>query len=243
MTSLSLILVPAGVITLAALFIFVISTQRNKKDSSGSTKKRKGKTKPATVRIKEANKRLTQNPKDGQAMQVIADYNFSEEEFDKAFRSYGMLIDLCATDKELDEFEITLKYALSALKMGRSQDAYRAFMICRGMKQDVFEVDFNLGFLEYKRKQYDKAAALLLKARKQNPDHAECSKYLGQSLFKLGKMKETAILLRKVIELDPTDKETLFYLAQSYTKIGQENQALKIVYILNKWFSSPQLSD
>ncbi len=228
MSSLYLILIPVGVITIGILFIFVISSRRNKEVSSSGKKKRKTRSKPPSVLLKEANKKLAQNPKDGNALKIVADFSFDGGEFEKAFRSYGILIDLCATDKDLDEFEITLKYALCALKLGRINDAYRALMICRGMKQDVFEVDFNLGFLEFKRKQYEKAAALLIKARKQNPDHIECSKYLGQSLFKLGKMKESALLLRKVIENDPTDKETLFFLAQSYSKLGQENQALKI---------------
>ncbi len=228
MSSLYLILIPVVVVVIGVLFIFVMYSQRNKEDSGSSGKKRKSRAKPPSVLLKEANKRLSQNPKDGEALKIVADYTFNEGQFDKAFRSYGMLIDLCATDKDLDEFEITLRYALSALKLRRINDAYHALMICRGMKQDVFEVDFNLGFLEFKRKQYEKAAALLLKARKQNPDHPECSKYLGQSLFKLGKMKEAALLLRKVVESDPTDKETLFYLAQCYSKAGQENQALKI---------------
>ncbi len=228
MDSLYLILIPVGVITIGALFIFVMFSQRNKEDSGEGRKKRKKRAQSTSVLLKEANKRLSQNPKDGQALKTVADHTFSEGQFEKAFRSYGMLIDLCATDSELDEFDITLRYALCALKLGRINDAYRALMICRGMKQDVFDVDFNLGVLEFKRKQFEKAASLLIKARKQNPDHPECSKYLGQSLFKLGKMKEAALLLRKVIEADPTDKEALFYLAQSYRKVGQENQALKI---------------
>ncbi len=228
MTSAYLTLIPVAVFTVGALILFVITTQRNKGDSGITAKKRRVRTKSSSFLLKDANKRLAQNPKDGEALKIVADNNFENNQFEKAFRSYGMLINLCATDKELDEFEITLKYALSALKLNRVNEAYKALMICRGMKQNVFEVDFNLGYLEFRRKQYEKAAGLLIKARKQNPDHLDCSKYLGKSLFKLGKIKEAAILLKRVIDLEPTDKETLFYLAQSYYKLGQVDQALKI---------------
>ncbi len=222
------VIIPVAVIIIGAFIIFVISSQRNKKDSGTDSKKHRSRSKSPAALLKEANKRLTQNPQDGQSLKVVADHYFDNNQFEKAFQPYTMLIDLCAMNKELDEFEITLKYAMCALKLNRINDAYRALMICRGMKQEVFEVDFNLGILEFKRKQYEKAAALLLRARRQNPEHLECSRYLGQSLFKLGKMKEAALLLRKVIDLEPTDKETLFYLAQSYAKLGKTDQALKI---------------
>ncbi len=228
MNSIGLIIIPVLVFSLGALFIFVISSQKKKSEEGSSSKKRKNKTKSAAVLLKEANKRLAQNPEDGEALKIVADNHFDTGKYDKAFASYAILIDQCATNKDLDEFEITLKYALSALKLNRMQEAYKALMICRGMKQDVFEVDFNLGVLEFKRKQYEKAAGLLIKARKQNPEHMECSKYLGRSLFKLSKYKEAALLLRKVIDNDPTDKETLFALAQCYSKLGQVDQALKL---------------
>lgn len=228
MNSVYLILIPVLVFSLGALFIFVISSQKKKGEGESSLKKGKNRAKSAAVLLKEANRRLAQNPEDGEALKIIADNHYQTGNFEKAFNSYRMLIDQCATNKDLDEFEITLRYALSALQLNRIQEAYKALMICRGMKQDIFEVDFNLGVLEFKRKQYEKSAALLLKARKQNPEHMECSKYLGKSLFKLGKHKEAAMLLRKVIDNDPTDKETLFSLGQCYNKLGQVDQALKL---------------
>ena len=221
-------LIPVVIFSLGALLIFVISSRKKKGDDASSSKKRKTKTKSAAVLLKEANKRLAQNPEDSEALQIVADNYYQSGNFEKAFTSYNMLIDHCATNKDLDEFAITLRYALSALKLNRMQEAYKALMICRGMKQDVFEVDFNLGVLEFKRKQFEKAAALLLKARKQNPENLECSKYLGKSLFRLGKHKEAALLLKKVIDNDPTDKESIFSLGQCYHKLGQTDQALKL---------------
>jgi len=177
---------------------------------------------------KEANKKLAQNPKDADALTVLAGIYFDEGKYDKALRNYEILIDLCATQKSIDEFEVTLKFALSAMELKRFNEAFKALMICRGMKQDIFEVDYNLGFLLFKQKSYEKATALLLKARKLKPDHNLCVRYLGHSLFHLKRLKEAALLLRKTIDIEPDDKESLFILAQTYNSLGQQEQALRI---------------
>ena len=228
MSSAYILLIPVVLFVLGAVLIFVILSGKKKGDNESSSKKKKTRAKSASTLLKEANKRLAQNPEDSEALMVVAENYYTNHNFEKAFTSYNMLIDHCATNKELDEFGITLKYALSALQLNRIQEAYKALMICRGMKQDVFEVDFNLGVLEYKKKQFEKAAALLFKARKQNPEHLECSKYLGKSLFRLSKYKEAALLLRRVIDNDPMDKESIFSLGQCYHKLGQVDHALKL---------------
>ena len=177
---------------------------------------------------KEANRKLAQNPKDADALGTLAAIYYDEEKFDKALRTYEILIDLCATQKEIDEFDVTLKFALSAMELKRFNEAFKALMICRGMKQDVFEVDYNLGILLFRQKSYEKAAALLLKARKLKPEHYLCTRYLGHSLFRIKRIKEAALLLRKTIDIEPDDKESLFVLAQSYSALGQQEQSLRI---------------
>ncbi|MCK5198666.1 MAG: tetratricopeptide repeat protein, partial [Spirochaetales bacterium] len=97
-----------------------------------------------------------------------------------------------------------------------------------GMKQDVFEVDYNLGYLLFRQKSYEKATALFLKARKMKPEHNLCTRYLGHSLFRLKRMKEAALFLRKTIDFEPDDKESLFVLAQAYNTLGQQEQSLRI---------------
>ena len=166
--------------------------------------------------------------KDADALGTLAAIYYDEEKFDKALRTYEILIDLCATQKEIDEFDVTLKFALSAMELKRFNEAFKALMICRGMKQDVFEVDYNLGILLFRQKSYEKAAALLLKARKLKPEHYLCTRYLGHSLFRIKRIKEAALLLRKTIDIEPDDKESLFVLAQSYSALGQQEQSLRI---------------
>jgi tetratricopeptide (TPR) repeat protein len=208
------------------IVLFVITSKKHKNDSKKKTKHIKNKS---TVALqKDANRKLAQNPKDAEALEILAAIYFDEEKYDKALINYEILIDLCATQKDIDEFNVTLKYALSAMELKRFNEAFKSLMICRGMKQDIFEVDYNLGFLFYKQKSFEKAAALLLKAKKIKPEHTMCTRYLGRSLFYLKKMKEAALFLRKTIDFEPDDKESLYLLAQAYNSLGQHEQALRI---------------
>ncbi len=211
---------------LVTIILFVTTSKKHKSDSNKG--KKRVKTKSNSVLLKEANRKLAQNPKDADALIILGKIYYDDEKFDKSLRTYEILIDLCATQKEIDEFDVTLKFALSAMKLKKFNDAFKALMICRGMKQDIFEVDYNLGFLLFKQKSYEKATSLLLKARKIKPEHNLCTRYLGHSLFYLKKVKEAALLLRKTIDIEPNDKESLFLLAQAYDILGQQEQALRI---------------
>jgi tetratricopeptide (TPR) repeat protein len=218
------VILPAFFVIGVAIILFVISFKHNKGDNG--KKKLKGKDKAALIR--EANKRIAQNPKDADALKALADLYYNDGAYEKSFKLFETLVDLCAMNKELDEFDISLKYALSALKIKNMEEAYKSLAIARTMRQDVFEVNYNLGYLEYLRKNYDKAAALLNQARKDQPDHVQTLRYLGHSLFKLQNYKESVVILRKVIDLEPEDKESLFSIAQCYHNLGQNDQAIRI---------------
>ena len=104
------IIIPAMVIAAAALLIFAALSNRKKQ---GKPRKKNGaKTKDRAVIIREANKRLSQNPRDAEALKSLADLYYREEDFEKARKTFEILIALCATNKELDEFEITLRFAV-----------------------------------------------------------------------------------------------------------------------------------
>ncbi|RKX75930.1 MAG: hypothetical protein DRP87_13300, partial [Spirochaetes bacterium] len=178
--------------------------------------------------IKQANKRLAQNPKDAEALLSLAEIYYKDGSYEKAMKTYNILLDMCATNPGLDEFDITLKYAISAQKLKKYEEAYKSLLIARTLNQDSFEVNYNLGYLEYMRKNYERAATLLQQARLINFEHVQTLRYLGHSLFKLKRLKDAVVVLRRTVELDPTDKESLFAMAQCYYEMGQNEQALKI---------------
>jgi tetratricopeptide (TPR) repeat protein len=187
MSDLLPILIPVGIVIIAAAIVIPLLL-KGKKTEEGNGKKFKGKDRNAV--IKEANRRLAQNPKDAEALLALADLYYREGIFDKSMRSYELLIDLCATNPEIDEFDVTTRYALSAMKLKKYDEAYKSLLIARSMKPDVFEINYNLGYLEYQKKNYEKAAKLLLIARKDQPEHVETLRYLGMSLYKLQKYRK-----------------------------------------------------
>ena len=220
------VIVPVAVFSIGVVVILMIAYRKGKETGDRKTKKLKSRDRGAIVR--EANRRLSQNPKDADALRALADLYYQEEDFAKSAKTYGLLIDLCATNKEINEFEVTVRYGISALRLGRHNDAHRSLVIASAMDKDSFELNYNLGYLEYVRKNVEKAAALLNLARRDQPEHPESLKYLGLSLYRLKKYADSAEMLKRSRQLAPEDKETQFVLARAYQELNQHDNALQI---------------
>ncbi|MFW6214922.1 MAG: tetratricopeptide repeat protein [Alkalispirochaetaceae bacterium] len=208
------------VILLGILITFLLAG-RKKKAKKLSTKDRK-------EVLKEANRQLSQNPKDHRALQTLADLYYDEQEWEKATKTYAILMNLCATNPDITEWEVTMRHGLAALKMKQYEEAYKSLQIARTMNDEPFEINHNLGFLEYKRKNYERAVQLLNRARGQQPEHVPTLRYLGHALYQLKKYKESIKLMRGVVDQEPEDKESLFVLAKAYYEIGQNEQAVMV---------------
>lgn len=191
-------------------------------------KKEKTERKDRNTVLKEANRQLAQNPKDHRALLAISDLYFDEKNWEKAFRTYRILIDLCATNSSIEEWYVTMRYGLCAIQLKQYGEAYKALAIARTLKEDAFEVNYNLGFLEYKRGNTERAVQLLQFAGEDQPEHLGTRRYLGRSYFRLKKFKDSLRILRSVVDVDPEDKESLLFVAQSYYELGQNDQALVI---------------
>jgi tetratricopeptide (TPR) repeat protein len=117
---------------------------------------------------------------------------------------------------------------MAARKLNMLEQAYRGFSTARLQRQDDFEVNYELGALEFERKNYEKAIQLLTQARSQEPDNPAVLRYLGHALFRLKKPKEAMSFIRKAIDLAPDDKESLYTLGECYHEANQTEQALRI---------------
>ena len=180
--------------------------------------------------IRDANKRLAQNPNDPEALFAVASAYFDDENWDKSMRTFETLIDVVASNNThgIDNFEVYLKYGLAARKLNMIEQAYKGFSTARSYRQDNFEVNYELGALEFERKNYEKAVQLLQQARAQDPDSPAVLRYLGHALFRLKKPKDAMNFIRKAIDLAPEDKESLYTLAECYHEANQTEQALRI---------------
>ena len=176
--------------------------------------------------FKNATKALEHNPRDPAALAELGDLYYREENWEQAFRTYGTLTEL--GHQAANEFEANLRWAMSALKLGFTEEALRGFTAARLINANSFEVNSNMGTLEFQRKNYEKAIQLLSQARVQEPEHAPTLRTLGHSFFRIKKNKEAMVFIRKAIEIAPDDKESLFTLAECYHEANQTEQAQRI---------------
>ncbi|WP_461245760.1 tetratricopeptide repeat protein [Treponema sp. R6D11] len=181
--------------------------------------------------VRDANKRLAQNPNDPEALNILASAFFDDQNWEKAMKIYENLIEQFAVNKSIkgvDNFEVFLRYGIAARQLNMLDQAYKGFSTARTYRQDNFEVNYELGSLEFERKNYEKAIQLLQQARIQDPDNPAVLRSLGHALFRLKKPKEAMTFIRKAIDLAPDDKESLYTLAECYHEANQIEQALRI---------------
>ena len=176
--------------------------------------------------MKNATKRLEQNPHDPVALGELGDLYYREENWDQAYKTYGTLAEMGSQGP--NEFEACLRCGMSALKLGLTEDAYRNFHAARTLNPNNFDVNYNLGVLEFQHKNYEKAIQVLNQARAQDPEHAPTLRTIGHAYFRLKKNKEAMTFIRKAIDLAPDDKESLFTLAECYYEANQTDQALRV---------------
>jgi tetratricopeptide (TPR) repeat protein len=189
---------------------------------------RKQKKKDRSSLVKEANRKLQQNPKDPEALRTLADVYYDDQDWDKAMKTYGILMDLVATQSEINEYEVTLRHGIAALQLKHYEDAYKSLVVARSLEGDDFELHYNLGYLEMRRQNYEKAASLLQAAYEQKPDHVQTHRYLGQTYYRTKQYKEAINALRPLVDAHPDDKESIFIMAHAYYELGQQDQARRL---------------
>ncbi len=217
------ILIAVVIVCFAALVLGLLMSRGGKRKAQG-----KMKTRDRAQILKESDRRLAQNPKDPDALQALGELYFSEKNWENAFKTYSVLVEVATGNPEMDEFTINARYGICAVHLGKAEEAYKGLLIARTFKQDDFEVNFNLGVIEFQKRQYEKAVVLLQQAAQAKPDHAPTLRHLGHSLFKVKRYREALISLRKAAELEPEDKDSLFAMGECYYELGQPDQAIRI---------------
>jgi tetratricopeptide (TPR) repeat protein len=178
--------------------------------------------------LRDANKKLAQNPRDHEALLAAGDVYYQEETWDLAFKTYELLSEMTTLYPTMDEFMINQRLGTCAVKMNQQAEAFKALSVALAINPGDFEVNYNLGSLEFQRKNYEKAIQHFQKAKNRDPEHAPTLRGLGHSLFKTKKYREALAFIRKAIDLAPDDKESLYTLAECYYEANQTEQALKI---------------
>ena len=178
--------------------------------------------------IREATKRLAQNPNDSAALLTVGDIYFQDQDWEKAYASYAPLLDQMSGRIPSEQFEISLRYGISAMKTDRFVEAKKGLLLAKNINPNHFEINYNLGYIYYIQKEYEKAVPFLRKALITQPDNVMALKYLGYTLQSLRKYQEALPSLKKVLDVQPDNKEALFAMGECFYEVGSNDQALKI---------------
>jgi tetratricopeptide (TPR) repeat protein len=187
-----------------------------------------GKSRSRDAVAKNAAKKLSQNPRDPEALSEMGEIYYEEQRWDLVYKTYETLSELAGAYPSLDEFLINQRCGIAAIKLDMLNEAYKAFGAAKTIKPDDFEVNYNLGSIEFQRKNYEKAIQHFQQARAKDPEHAPTLRGLGHSLFRIKKYKEAMSFIRKAMDLAPDDKESFYTLAECYYEANQTEQALNI---------------
>jgi tetratricopeptide (TPR) repeat protein len=178
--------------------------------------------------IREASRRLAQDPRDIQALQDLAGIAFEEQDFASSYKYYKSLVAMCGANPEIDEFQANLRLGQSALKLNRTEEADKHLLVALSLRKDEFEVNFNLGLREYMQKNHKKASEYFHAAHIQRPDDVATNRYLGYCLYSLTEYDQGVDVLQRVLDFEPEDKKAQFMLAKSYLALKNNELASQI---------------
>lgn len=213
----------AGVIILAVIAI-VSSTKRQttSKNSTVPDKKKESKI------IKEATKKLRQDPHHAPSLVALSDCYYRQHDFEKAFPLYNTLVDIVKLHPEIDEFTAAIRQGICAVKLGKIQESFKGLGIAMQKKPNDFDTCYYLGYACFQNKDYAHAIPCLKKALVVNPEASVVYEPLGKALYNAGNFKESLKYLRRTIDEHPDDKESLFEIADAMYESGYGDKAMKI---------------
>jgi len=182
--------------------------------------------------IKEAEKRIKRNPRDPAALAVLANIHFEDKRWKEALTLYETLANMPTTEPEPNPGLVNYRAAICSLQLGDTEAAYKYLVIANALDGANFKITSQLGALEYKRGNIDKAVFLLQKSLKLQPSYVPTLKTLGSCYIQQNKITEAMACVKKVLESVHNDKESLFNLAKCYVETERKDQALKIYTLL-----------
>lgn len=219
-SSFSLIIAVAVLVAFAAILI------------AFSTRKKSGKKihrqKNRTQIIREATRKLSQDPHNANALIALGDLYYNEKAWDKAFPIYETQLSIAPAHKEIDLFTAALRQGICAVKLDKIQEAFRGLNAAAGIKQNDYEVNYYLGIAYYKNNEFEKAAQRFKRVVMIRPDVSNINSPLGLSLYKAKHYRESLSYLKRALDENPENKEALFSLADAMNESGYGDKAMKI---------------
>jgi tetratricopeptide (TPR) repeat protein len=224
------ILIAIVFLAVGSVLVFFVLSKPKKNHSGFLTWDKKGNKNQKSDEsiVQTALKRLEKNPQDTEALLVVGEKYYNQQDWDKTFKTYKILCDSAGERQGIDYFEIHFRCGIAAAKLGLLNEAHKNFIVAVSFKESDYQVQYELGNLNFLTGNYDKAVTYLTKSRSLNPEYAPTFCALGHTYFKLKKYKEAMVNIRRALDITPGDRKTLFTLAECYAESGQTDQAIRI---------------
>lgn len=223
MISILIAIIVAAVVLVILMSLRGSSKVKKAKDVSAKVQK-KGKS----AIIKEAEKRLSHDPHNIPALEILGNLYFEDKNWEKVYSVYKSLFDLSASHMDINRGKVALRLGMASFYLDKLDEALTALVVSMKQDPEVFDTNLYLGKTFYKKETFDKAIACLKKAKLLEPENIEVNELIAISLVKLQKYKEALPFLKRVLDEKPENKELLYYSGISLTECGMNDKALKI---------------
>lgn len=217
-------------IIIAAIIVVVImlvrSVQNRKTDEK--TVSQKIEKKGSSAIIKEAERKLSHDPHNIDALEMLGDVYLKDKVWDKVWSVYKTLYEISAAHVEVDIGKSTLRMGIAAYNLEKYDEAAKVLMISLKKNPENFETNLYLGKAFSKLNVFDKSIYCLKKANILVPDNSEVIELLGMTLFKFQKYKDCLPFLKRILDEKPDNKELLYDMAVAMAECGMGDKALKV---------------
>jgi len=178
--------------------------------------------------IREATRKLSQDPHNPEALASLGDLYFSEHLWDKAYPLYDTMFKIASVHPEIDLFTTSLRTGICAAKLDKNPEALAALDVAYRLNSHDYEVNYYIGLTCYKTEEYEKAIPSLKKALILNENSENIYFLLGQCLYMAAHFHESLVYLKKALDEDPQNKEALFDMADAMAEEGFGDKAMKV---------------
>ncbi|OHD23199.1 MAG: hypothetical protein A2086_13180 [Spirochaetes bacterium GWD1_27_9] len=220
------------VILVTGFFLISFITSNKKKKLKNKIDKLKDEDK--ITAIDELRRIVKTNPDNYSAREKLAELLVETKSYIPAIKEYLMLIDNSTTNPDISEIKFTLKAAETFLKLENFEDAKKYFLIAKKFDDLNLIANLNLGKIEMKNKNFDKALIFLNIAIRIAPENLDAIKTIGICYYNINRFKDCIDNLIKVFHSNQDDVEINYYLGYSYFYIGRNDESLKYFIKLKK---------
>ena len=119
------------------------------------TGSKKGKTKKRAQIIREATRKLAQDPHNPDGLIALGNIYFNEHSWEKAYQIYDTMLNIAPAHTQIDPFLAALRQGICAFKLNKIQDSFRGLSAAFQINPSNFDVNYNLGLAFYANKDYD----------------------------------------------------------------------------------------